>query len=75
MEGMRFPGLSGDVEMRATDHQLLQNSYIATWSAKDGKAVKYDFEKSGFGWKARSTVPAYVTTQPTSCQMKRPEKS
>lgn len=71
MENMKLRGFTGDLEMRADDHQLLLNAYIATWAAKDGKAVKYDFEKSGFGWRQLSTVRPQV---PTSCQMKRPAK-
>ena len=39
---------------------------------KDGKAVKYDDEKTGYGWRSESVQPAYVGVQPSSCQMKRP---
>jgi branched-chain amino acid transport system substrate-binding protein len=74
MEGMKINTINGEVEMRATDHQLQQNVYIATWAKMDGKAVKYDFEKTGFGWKQQQMLPSYVAAQPTSCQMKRPAK-
>ena len=33
--------------MRADDHQLLMPCYAATFT----KGVKYDAEKTGFGWK------------------------
>jgi branched-chain amino acid transport system substrate-binding protein len=74
MEGIKMPSLTGEIEMRATDHQLQQNIYIATWSKTDAKGVKYDQESTGYGWKNNVTLPAYVAAQPTSCQMKRPAK-
>ncbi len=74
MEGMRVPSLNGEIDMRTSDHQLQQNVYIATWSKKDGKAVKYDSEKTGYGWKLESMLPSYVAAQPTSCQMRRPDR-
>ncbi|MEI7445748.1 MAG: branched-chain amino acid ABC transporter substrate-binding protein [Burkholderiales bacterium] len=74
MEGMKFDSLNGEVEMRATDHQLQQAVYIATWTKVDGKSVKYDQENTGYGWKTESRLEPYVAAQPTSCQMKRPPK-
>ncbi len=74
MEGMRVPSLNGEIDMRASDHQLQQNVYISTWAKKDGKAVKYDDEKTGYGWKMQTMIPSYVAAQPTSCQMKRPPR-
>jgi branched-chain amino acid transport system substrate-binding protein len=74
MEGMKFRSLNGEVEMRAVDHQLQQPLIIAVWSKTDGKAVKFDQEKTGYGWRTESFQPAYVGVQPTSCQMKRPAK-
>ena len=75
MEGMKVQALNGEVEMRAIDHQAQQPLYIATWTKLDGKTVKYDQEKTGYGWKTDQKVETYVSTQPTSCQMKRPPKS
>ncbi len=74
MEGLKIPSLTGEIEMRATDHQLQQNVYIATWTKTDGKTVKYDQENTGYGWKSNVMLPSYVAAQPTSCQMKRPAK-
>jgi branched-chain amino acid transport system substrate-binding protein len=75
MAGAKTQALNGEVEMRATDHQLQQPLVIATWSKVDGKTVKIDQENTGFGWKTESVQPAFVGVQPTSCQMKRPAKS
>jgi branched-chain amino acid transport system substrate-binding protein len=75
MEGMKVKAINGDVEMRATDHQLQQPLYISTWTKVDGKKIKYDQENTGYGWSNDAKIDAYVATQPTSCQMKRPSKS
>jgi branched-chain amino acid transport system substrate-binding protein len=72
LEGMKFNSLNGQVTMNKTDHQLQQPLYIGTWSKTDGKAVKYDQENTGYGWKMDKKIDAYVGSQPTSCQMKRP---
>lgn len=74
LEGMKVAALNGEVEMRAIDHQLQQPLYIATWSALDGRQVKYDQEKTGYGWKTERKVERHVAAQPTSCQMQRPAK-
>jgi branched-chain amino acid transport system substrate-binding protein len=74
MEGAKFTTLNGEAEMRATDHQLQQTVYVATWTKVDGKGVKYDQENTGYGWKTERRLDSYVAAQPTSCQMKRPAK-
>lgn len=72
MEGMKFKGINGDVEMRKSDHQLQQPLFITTWAKVDGKDVKYDMENTGYGLRTDLRLDSYVATQPTSCQMKRP---
>ena len=75
MEGMKFQSLSGEVEMRKLDHQAEQPLYIATWAKVDGKTVKYDQENTGYGWKTDEKLDAFVSAQPTNCQMKRPAQT
>ena len=72
MEGLKIKSLNGEIEMRAADHQLQQPLYITNWVKTNGKDVKFDLENTGYGWKTTQKVDAYVSTQPTSCQMKRP---
>jgi branched-chain amino acid transport system substrate-binding protein len=76
MEGMRMESDTGEVEMRKQDHQLIQPLYLSTVTkaaAKGGpKEVKYDVEKTGFGFKTDARLEAYTSAQPTSCNMKRP---
>jgi branched-chain amino acid transport system substrate-binding protein len=72
MEGMKVQSLNGMVEMRASDHQAQQPLVIATWVKADGKDVKYDQEKTGYGWRTDAVLDAASAIQPTTCQMKRP---
>ncbi len=73
LEGAKLSGLNGEIEMRASDHQLLQPLWITSWT-KVGGANKHDIEKTGFTWKTEVAYPTYVATQPTSCSMKRPAR-
>ncbi len=75
LEGMKAMSLNGEVEMRKTDHQLQQPLFIETFTKINNKDVKFDSEDTGYGWKTDQKVPAFVASQPTSCQMKRPAKS
>lgn len=72
LEGAKFKGLSGEVEMRKIDHQLQSPLFITSWSKTNGKDVKYDQDNTGYGWKVERKIEAYVAAQPTSCQMTRP---
>ncbi|MEW5879636.1 MAG: branched-chain amino acid ABC transporter substrate-binding protein [Pseudomonadota bacterium] len=73
MEGLKMPSVMGEIEMRASDHQLQQPLFISTW-VKAGGAVKYDTEKTGYGFKTERAFPTYVASQPTSCNMQRPPR-
>ncbi len=58
LEDMRFPSDTGELFMRKSDHQVIQPLFISTFHKKDGKAVKYDVEDSGYGPKTNAIVPA-----------------
>lgn len=73
MEGMKVMSLNGEVEMRKEDHQAQQPVYVATWTKVNNEDVRYDQENTGYGWRTDVKVPAARATQPTSCQMKRPQ--
>jgi len=73
MSGMRMNGPMGEIEMRATDHQLQQPLYISTFT-KAGGPVKFESEKTGFGFRTEKVIPTYVASTPTSCNMQRPAK-
>jgi len=71
LEGMKYMSDTGEVWMRADDHQLMQPIYIATFT-KLGKGVKYDVENTGYGWKTDVRTEARDTVMPTNCKMERP---
>ncbi|MEB2318645.1 MAG: branched-chain amino acid ABC transporter substrate-binding protein [Pseudomonadota bacterium] len=74
MEGLKFTSLNGELEMRASDHQMQQPVFIGVWSKVNNSDVKYGQEKTGYGWKPVARLDSYVAAQPTSCQMERPAK-
>ncbi len=73
MEGMTIKGPgAGDVTMRKSDHQMQMTLYISTWTKADGKKLKYDVENTGYTFRTDAVLDPYVSSTPTSCQMKRP---
>ena len=72
LHGMRFPGDTGEVWMRADDHQLIMPEYIATFT-KAGGAVKYDAEGTGYGWKTDARLEAKDVALPTTCKFEVPQ--
>lgn len=71
MSGIKFTGMNGEVEMRRTDHQLQQALFISEWRKADAKNP-YSVENTGYNFQDVKAIPAYVSSTPTSCQMKRP---
>jgi branched-chain amino acid transport system substrate-binding protein len=71
MEGLTVKSYSGDVTMRAADHQLQQPLYLSKWTKMDAKN-NYDVEGTGHTFALVTTFEPYVASTPTSCQMKRP---
>jgi branched-chain amino acid transport system substrate-binding protein len=76
LEGMKYDADLGGVEMRKSDHQLIQPLYVLTLvksAAKGGpKEAKIDMENSGLAPVTEARLEAYTSAVPTSCQMKRP---
>lgn len=72
MEGLRFKSFNGDLEMRKTDHQLQQPLYITTWKKAGAAPNDYSVENTGYNFQPVKTYESYVSSTPTSCQMKRP---
>jgi len=71
MEGMKFKSFNGEVEMRKTDHQMQQPLFIARWQKVDAKNT-YNVENTGLTFASVKAFDSYVSSTPTSCQMKRP---
>ena len=72
LEGLTYNSPVGEVKMRKTDHQLEAPLYLGIWAKQGSKGVKYDAENTGYGFRTEAVWDAYISSQPTSCQMKRP---
>ena len=70
MEGLKFDSFNGEVEMRKADHQLQQPLYMSVWQKAD-KKYPYSPENTGMTLAPLKEFPNYVSSTPTSCQMKR----
>ena len=71
MEGLKYPNFNGEVEMRKTDHQLQQPLYMTVWQKAD-KKYPYSPENTTMTLAPVKEYPSYISSTPTSCQMKRP---
>jgi branched-chain amino acid transport system substrate-binding protein len=71
MEGLKWKSFNGEVEIRKTDHQLQQPLYLTVWQKADAK-YPYSPENTGMTLVPVREFPNYVSSTPTSCQMKRP---
>ena len=71
MEGLKVRSFNGEVEMRKTDHQLQQPLFISVWQKADAK-YPYSPENTGYTLAPVKLYESYVSSTPTSCQMKRP---
>ena len=71
LEGLTFKSYHGEVQIRKTDHQLQQPLYMTVWQKAD-KKYPYSPENTGMTLAPVKEFPSYVSSTPTSCQMKRP---
>ena len=86
LEGLRMATVTGEVEMRAVDHQLIQALYVSILAVAgkpggkpgetqgDALEVAIDVENTGLGFKTEARIEGYATAQPTSCAMTRPPR-
>jgi branched-chain amino acid transport system substrate-binding protein len=72
LEGLQATGLNGDITFRKSDHQLQQTLYIQAWQKTGKPPLDYSVENTGYTFAPIKTVEPYVSSTPTSCQMKRP---
>ena len=72
MEDLSVKSFAGDVKMRGSDHQLQQSMFITKW--QKAKKGEYSVENTGYTFVPIKQMDPYVSSTPTSCQMKRPAK-
>ncbi|HPW07644.1 MAG TPA: branched-chain amino acid ABC transporter substrate-binding protein [Burkholderiaceae bacterium] len=71
LEGIKVTSFNGEVEIRKADHQLQQPLYMTVWDKVSAK-YPYSPENTGMTLVPLKEYPNYVSSTPTSCQMKRP---
>ena len=71
LEGIKVKSFNGEVEIRKADHQLQQPLYMTVWEKASAK-YPYSPENTGMTLVPVKEYPNYVSSTPTSCQMKRP---
>ena len=71
LEGLTVKSFAGEVTMRKSDHQLQQSMFITKWQKVDAKN-KYSVENTGYTFVPIKQMDPFVSSTPTSCQMKRP---
>jgi branched-chain amino acid transport system substrate-binding protein len=72
LEGMKYQGFTGEVTMRADNHQLVQPMYISGFHKAGTPGVKFDAERTGYGFRTEGRVEAADTMMATTCKMQRP---
>ncbi len=71
LEGLTVKSFGGEVQMRKSDHQLQQSMFVTKWQKVDAKNA-YSVENTGYTFVPIKQMDPYVSSTPTSCQMKRP---
>ncbi len=71
LEGLSTKSFAGEVQMRKSDHQLQQTMFVTKWQKVD-KQNPYSVENTGYTFAPVKQMDPYVSSTPTSCQMKRP---
>ena len=71
MHGLKIKSFNGEVEMRKLDHQLQQTLFMSVWQKADQK-YPYNPENTGMTLVPVKTFEPYISSTPTSCQMKTP---
>jgi branched-chain amino acid transport system substrate-binding protein len=71
MEGLTIKSLDNEISMRASDHQLQMPLYVFSWAKADAKNT-INVENTGNTFVLDKKIESYVSSTPTTCQMKRP---
>lgn len=72
LEGMKWMSDTGEVYMRADNHQLVQPIFIGTLVSADSTKLRFDSERTGNGFRVDYKIEPQETVLPTSCNMARP---
>ena len=73
LEKVRYSGATGEVWIRADNHQLMQPLYVSTFKRSGVAGVIFDVERMGIGPMTDFVTKAEDTFLPTTCDMQRPD--
>ena len=73
LEGMTFQGPLGEVQMRASDHQMQMPLIISSLSKDYKYPIVYKGRDFKIAFKTDGVATRKETTLPTTCKMKRPK--
>lgn len=71
METVKYEDDAGPIVVRTDNHQVIQPLFISTLVRANGKDVKFDVEKTGFGFRTDARIEPKVTVMPTTCRFQK----
>lgn len=71
METVKYEDDAGPIVVRTDNHQAIQPLFISTLVRANGKDVKFDVEKTGFGFRTDARIEPKVTVMPTTCRFQK----
>lgn len=69
LENMSFDGPTGQMQMRAADHQLFHPLFVSVFT---DEGITNDSEDTGLGWQTVLKVDADQLSDDSSCQVEKP---
>lgn len=72
LEGMTYQGPLGEIEMRASDHQIQTQLMVSTLTGKYNRPIMYKGNDFHLAFATDGVISREDTTLPTTCDMKRP---
>ncbi len=72
LEGMHLSGPTGEIWMRAEDHQLIAPILVMSFVKAGQQGARHDIEGTGYGWKTDVVFNAKDVVPLVRCAMERP---
>ena len=72
LEGLTFQGPLGEVQMRASDHQIQMQLMVSSLTGEYSRPIMYKGNDFHVAFATDGTISREDTTLPTTCDMQRP---
>lgn len=72
LENLRYQGPTGEIWMRADDHQIMMPMFQTVFARTGQPGVRFYTETPGFGWKTEGKVDTAQAIPPVRCKVERP---